>query len=226
MGGDVRRATASALLTVVMVACGGGGTGTGSMDATVSAAGATEGPSTSITPQATPEASPTTTPILSEEEQRCVDAFMTYLKDIEGVVDGFDFAGATLLEYQDVLVKLVPAGQALVDRVAGMRCDVLDGTPSEELTPIIVDIAQTRAPGSVPYLELLIASSEYPIKGCLKDIPALQRYVDAGGTVRDLSVEERYYVFGLVSSISATCSLLTGGRFLSSNEVERFLEIG
>ena len=87
-------------------------------------------------------------------------------------------------------------------------------------------MARTEAPGSVPYLELLIASSEHPVRGCLKDIPALQRYVDAGGTVRDLSVEERYHVFGLVSSISATCSLQTGGRFLSTHEMERFLEIG
>jgi hypothetical protein len=108
-----------------------------------------------------------------------------------------------------------------------MRCAVLDGTPSEELAPIIVDIARTEAPGSVPYLELLIASSELSIAGsCIKDIAALQRYVDAGGTVRDVSVEERFHAFGLVASISATCDLMTGGRFLSSNEVERFLEIG
>ena len=53
------------------------------------------------------------------------------------------------------------------------------------MAPIIVDIARTKAPGSVPYLELVIASSEFPVEGCLKDIPALQRYVDAGGTVRD-----------------------------------------
>ena len=106
-----------------------------------------------------------------------------------------------------------------------MHCDVLTGTPSKELAPIIVDIARTRAPGSVPYLELVIAASAYPVNGCLKDIPALQRYVDAGGTVRDLSVEERYHVFGLVSSISATCSLMTGGRFLSTYEMKRFLEI-
>jgi hypothetical protein len=223
MDGTVRRAGA-AVLTVVMVACGGGGTGT--TDATTSEASATDGLHASTTPQATTAASPTTTPILSDEEQRCVDAFMTYLVDIEDVVDGFDFAAATLLEYQDVLVKMVPAGQALADRVGGMRCSVLDGTPSGELAPIIVDIARTRAPGSVPYLELLIASSEFPIRGCIKDIAAMQQYVDAGGTVRDLSVEERYHAFGLVASINATCSLTTGGRFLSSNKVERFLEIG
>jgi hypothetical protein len=224
MDGSVRRATAATLLTVVMVACGNGGaTGTGAADAATSEASATGAP----TPRATTEASPTTTPILSDEEQRCVDAFMTYLRDIEDVVEGFDFAAATLLEYQDVLLKLVPAGQALADRVRGMRCAVLDGTPSEELVPIIVDIARTEAPGSVPYLELLIASSELSIAGsCSKDIAALERYVDAGGTVRDLSVEERFHAFGLVASISATCSLMTGGRFLSGNEVERFLEIG
>jgi hypothetical protein len=226
MNGTVRRAITAALLTVVMVGCGDGGTGTGGTDATPSEASAIGAPLDSTAPQATTEASPTTAPILSEEEQACVDAFMTYLEDIEDVVDDFDFAAATLLEYQDVLVKLVPAGQALVDRVKGMRCAVLDGTPSEELAPIIVDIARTRAPGAVPYLELLIASSEFPVEGCLKDIPTLQRYVDAGGTVRDLSVEERYHVFGLVSSISATCSLQTGGRFLSTHEMERFLEIG
>jgi hypothetical protein len=151
MDGSVRRATAATLLTVVMVACGNGGaTGTGAADAATSEASATGAP----TPRATTEASPTTTPILSDEEQRCVDAFMTYLRDIEDVVEGFDFAAATLLEYQDVLLKLVPAGQALADRVRGMRCAVLDGTPSEELVPIIVDIARTEAPGSVPYLEL------------------------------------------------------------------------
>jgi hypothetical protein len=225
MDGTVRRATAAALLTVVMVACGDRGTRTGATGATSSEASATDAPSASTTPQATPEASPTTTPILSDEEQGCVEAFMTYLEDIEDVVDGFDFAEATLLEYQDVLLKLVPDGQALADRVSGMRCDVLDGTPSEELVPIIVDSARTEAPGSVPYLELLIASSELPIEGCIKDIAALQRYVDAGGTVRDVSLQERYHAFGLVASISATCSLMTGGRFLSSNDVERFLEI-
>ncbi len=218
MDGTVRRAIVAALLTVVMVACGDGGTGTGATDATTSGASST-------TPQATTAASPTTTPILSDEEQACVDAFMTYLVDIEDVVKGFDFPGATLLEYQDLLVKLVPAGQALAHRVTGMRCAVLDGTIPANLAPILVDIARTKAPGSVPYLELLIASSEPPIEGCIKDIPALQRYVDAGGTVRDLSVEERYHVFGLVASISSTCSLTTGGRVLGSNEVQRFLEI-
>jgi hypothetical protein len=148
----VRRATAAALLTVLMITCGGGGTGTGAADASSSGASATEASHASTTPQATTEASPTTTPILSNEEQGCVDAFMTYLEDIEDVVDSFDFAAGTLLEYQDVLMKLVPAGQALADRVRGMRCAVLDGTPSEELAPIIVDIARTKAPGSVPYL--------------------------------------------------------------------------
>jgi len=225
MDGALRRATAAALLTVLMVACANGGTGTGAGDTSPSGAGVTDTPRASTTPEATSEGSPTTTPILSEEQQACLDAFMTYLEDIEDVVDGFDFAAATLLEYQDVLVKLVPAGQALVDRVEGMHCDVLDGTPSDEMAPIIVDVARTRAPGSVPYLELLLSSSEFPVKGCRKDIPALQRYVDAGGTVRDLPVEERYHVFGLVSSISATCSLMTGGRFLSTSEMERFLEI-
>ena len=107
-----------------------------------------------------------------------------------------------------------------------MRCAVLDGTPSDELAPVIVDIARTRAPGSVPYLELVIAASEFPVEGCIKDIATMRRYIRAGGTVRDLPVEERYYVFGLVASISATCSLMTGGRFLSTNEIERFLEIG
>ncbi len=223
----VRRATATALLMLLMVACGNGGNGTGATDAlSTGAGGATDAPNASSGSPTSSEASPIPTPILSDEEQRCVDAFMTYLEDIEHVVDRFDFADATLLEYQDVLVKLVPAGQALADRVKGIRCSVLDGSPSEELAPIIVDIARTEAPGSVPYLELLIASSKFPVRGCIKDIAALKRYVDAGGTVRDVPVEERYHVFGLVSSISATCSLLTGGRFLSSNEVERFLEIG
>jgi len=225
MRGIMRRATAAALLTVVLVGCGGGDTGRETGGAPSPGTGITDAPSASTTPEAS-EASPTGTPILTEEEQACVDAFMRYLEDIEGVVDGFDFAAATLREYQDVLIQLVPSGQALVDRIKGMGCDVLDGTPSEEMAPIIVDIARTRAPGSVPYLELLIASSRFPVRGCLKDIPALQRYVDAGGTVRDLSVEERYHVFGLVSSISATCSLMTGGRFLSTHEMERFLEIG
>ena len=225
MDGTVRRATAAALLTLVLVACGDGGTGPGATVDTSAETSATGATDASPTPKALTGASPTSAPIFSDEELACVDAFMTYLEDIEDVVDGFDFAEATLLEYQDILVKLVPAGQALVDRVKGMRCDVLDGMPSDELAPIIVDIARTRAPGSVPYLELLIASSEFPVEGCIKDIATMQRYVDAGGTVRDLSVEERYHVFGLVSSISATCSLMTGGRFLSSNEIERFLEI-
>ena len=73
MDGTVRCVGAAALLTLVMVACGGGATGTGAMVATSSEGSAAEASSASTSPQATTVTSSTPTSILSEEEQRCVD---------------------------------------------------------------------------------------------------------------------------------------------------------
>jgi hypothetical protein len=225
MDGRVRRAAAAVLLSVVIVACGDGGdSATGASGAGTPEASA---PDATTTPAETTGPSPTTTPDLSDEVQGCIDAFVRFLVDIEDIVSGFDFAEATLFDFQSFSLALVPAGEALLERVRGMRCADPDGTPSDDLVPMLLDIARTEAPGSVAYLELLIASSELDIAGsCTEDIATLQGYVDDGGTVADLPVEERFHAFSLAASIDGTCSLRTAGEFLNRDEVARFLGIG
>lgn len=221
----MRLAAAATLMAVSMVACGDGGpAGTGRSGTGSPASSATGAPVASTTSPSTTEASPT--PDLTDAAQGCIDVFVRFLVDIEDVVTGFDFARATLFDYRDFSLALAPAGRRLSERIEGMRCAEPGGAPREDLIPLIMDTAEREAPGSVPYLELTLELSKLPVAAsCTKDIATLRRYVQAGGTVSDLPVAERFHAFSLAASIDFTCSLQTAGAFLYRDDVARFLEI-
>jgi hypothetical protein len=228
MGGRHHRAVAAAaLVAFVLTACGGGGAA-GAGTTTGDAAGATPAEPSPVATSPSPEseASPTPSNELAEASQACIDAFVRFLVDVEDTVAGFDFAGASLEDYSSLSISLIPAVEALAGRAEGNRCAGRNGAPSAELIDPLIELARSEAPGSVAYLELLLAVSELRTsESCTEDIDALQTYVDAGGTIDDLTTAERWLAFDLATAINSWCSLQTAGEYLSRGEVERFLEI-
>jgi hypothetical protein len=213
------------LIAASLVACSGGGSdraATGGLAA--SASGSTGTPA--ATRSSATVTSPTSVLELDADAQRCVDAFVDFLVDIEGLVKRFDFEHASLFEYRDFSVAQAPAAQKLYASLKGRRCTGTGGVPSEDLLPYVRGSVERRAPGSVPYLELMLALSDLPVAGtCTKDMAALLRYVRAGGTVSDLTVPERFHAFSLAASVDFTCGLQGAGAFLNRDDVGRFLEI-
>jgi hypothetical protein len=171
-------------------------------------------------------AGPSPSAALDEETQRCVDAFVAFLVDIEDLVAGFDFEHASLLDYRDFIVAQEPAGRTLAERVKGGRCAEASGAPAEELLPSIREIVDREAPGSMPYVDLLLAMKGLRTAGtCRKDKAALLRYIRGGGTVSDLPVPEKFHAFNLAASIDFTCGLRGAATFFDRDDVARFLEV-
>jgi len=219
----VRLAAVATTLVLSSVACGGGGsTPTGSGETAMTPASPSADPTEASSP---PTVSPT--PLeLDDEAQACMDAFLAFLVDIEDLVAGFDFEHASLFDYRDFALAQEPSTRKLYTRVQGGRCVGAGGQPPETILPLIMDRAKREAPGSVPYLELLLAMSDLRTAGsCREDQRALLRYVRAGGTVSDVTVAERFHAYSLAASIDLTCGLRGAATFLGRGDVQRFLEL-
>jgi hypothetical protein len=110
--------------------------------------------------------------------------------------------------------------------VRGGGCADAAGAPPEELLPYIRDLVDREAPGSMPYLDLLLAMKGLRTSGiCERDQAALLRYLHDGGTVGDLPVPEKFHVFSLAASIDFTCGLRGAATFFDRDDVARFLEV-
>jgi hypothetical protein len=100
------------------------------------------------------------------------------------------------------------------------------GAPPEELLPYIRDLVEREAPGSMPYLDLLLAMKGLRTAGvCERDQAALLRYLRGGGSVSDLPVPEEFHVFSLAASIDFTCGLRGAATFFDRDDVARYLEV-
>ncbi len=218
-----RLAVVVTTILLSLVACGGGGSAGNGSGGTASPSPSPPGAPVSTSPTA---ASPSPIFELDADAQRCVDAFVAFLVDIEDLVAGFDFEHASLFDYRDFVVAQEPAGRKLYERVKGGRCAQANGAPPEELLPYIEDLVDRQAPGSMPYVDLLLASRGLRTTGiCEKDQATLLRYIRDGGTVSDLPVPEKFHAFSLAASIDFTCGLRGAATFFDRDDVARFLEV-
>jgi hypothetical protein len=227
-------------MTVLLAACGGGPTsgsvvgtsGTAAPGSTASSPSSTGSTPATVATTAAPVTAPGTSSTsgasgeLSEEAQACLDVVHRWVEAVEPAAAGVDFATVGFHDYQLFLVDIVPASQAMIDELSAADCFAL---PPEDIDPSsvsIVDWARANAPGAVGYLELQNNSAGLDVVGdCASDVDALQDYVDGGGTVGDLTVEERIHAYNLAGAIIQWCSLEVGNRFVSQPEIEAFLEI-
>jgi hypothetical protein len=222
---DVWIVTATTAVLLTLAACSAGGSAeTGSGGTSSPAASPTGAPATTAPAPATASSTPALE--LDDEAQACLDAMVAFLVDIEDLVAAFDFERASLFDYGDFIVAQEPAGRKLAERVRGAGCTDAGGAPSEELVPYIRELVEREAPGSMPYLDLLLAMKGLRTSGiCQKDQATLLRYMRDGGTVSDLPVPEKFHAFSLAASIDFTCGLRGAATFFDRDDVARFLEV-
>lgn len=242
------RATLARTIGVAMLAAACGSSATTGTPETI----ATDPPTTSAGATATtsttaPTASPTTVtttsvatatdaeppaPGLADLPPECIAPLVDFLRTIEADVASVDFATATLSQYQTMLVALVSPSETLLVQISTLAdepaCNpVTDQDPvaQETARALFMDLARAEAPGTVTWLELQHEMSDLPSGDCQTNIATLQAYVDAGGTVSDLSTVERIHAFHLAGLILQWCNLRTGHGFVQSSEVMALLEV-
>ncbi|MET0831740.1 MAG: hypothetical protein ABWY62_05105, partial [Acidimicrobiia bacterium] len=189
-------------LRLVLAACGGDD------DDTTTTAGGDPSATSS-----TAGAAPTTTVAEDDDNgevgsiddmpEECRDLFVDYLRAIEPHVEDIDFATATL-EDLGALGELIESDPALAEfeeRIDDLECPDLSDPNSEQAREELLAIAESEAPGTVPFVEYsmeLAASFGGTDDGtgggasgdCEADIAAVQEYIDAGGTMNDLTLPE------------------------------------
>jgi hypothetical protein len=223
-------------LLLVLAACGGDD------DDTTTTVG--DDPSATST---TVEAAPTTTVAVDDDDdngevgsigempEECRDVMVDYLQAIEPHVEDVDFETITLDELS-TLGETIESDPALADfeaRIDELECPDLSDPDSEQAREELLAIAESEAPGTVAFvaysLDLAASFGAGDDSGgeasgdCETDIAALQEYVDAGGTMTDLTLSEVTAIGALMMSVQSTCSVERLDEFFTQPDVEAFL---
>jgi hypothetical protein len=215
------------MLMLTLAACGGGTSG----DTTAPADDGTE-TTTTPTTVATTADSGNEVSSLADMPQECIDAFRTFLQEIEPIVEGRDFNAMTQADMEALSTELEEATAPLEDEVAD--CPELD-MEAEDSIAEMREFAEAEAPGTVAYfvwLEEFINSlgGEDGLGGgaavsgdCETDIAAMQAMVDAGGTMSDLTVGELAAAGQLITAISTECAAERLQEFMEDPAVEAWM---
>lgn len=213
------------LLVVLLAACGGGG------DAATTTTAATDEATTTTTSSSTDETTNETVN-LSDMPQECIDAFVHFLQAIEPVVQGFDFATATMDEMEAMSTELESVIEAPTAEMESLDCPDVDAS-DEEVFAAMIDIAQREAPGTVAYFQWIetFASggegSGLSSSGdCETDIEAMEAFIAEKETMGNLTFAELTGFGELMTGITTECTADRVEEFFAQPEVEAFMNSG
>ena len=164
--------------------------------------------------------------------QECIDAFVSYLRVIEPVVEEVDWANATMADFEELGTSLESVTEEYEATITGSNCDDLEvDATGEESFQYMIDLASEEAPGTVPYFEMIRdfaagfgEGSDIAVSNdCETDIATLQAIVDEGVPMQQLPAAELGSIGGLAASISANCSQDRSLEFFSQEDVAAFM---
>lgn len=208
------------VLVLLLAACGGG-----------AAATTTTAPDDATT--TTVDESTNETVDLSDMPQECIDAFVAYLQAIEPVVQGFDFATATMDDMEAMGTELETATAAQTAEMESLNCPDVDAS-DEEVFAAMIDIAQREAPGTVAYFEWIqsFAASAGEEGGlsssgdCETDIETMEAFIAEKETMGNLTFAELTGFGELMTGITTECTGARVEEFFAQPEVEAFMNSG
>ena len=209
------------LLLVLVAACGG----------SASESTTTQAPDDTTTAAVVEDTGGTdNTVAIADMPQECIDAFVGFLRAIEPVVEGFDFNNASVDDFEAMGTELESVSAAQAAEMESLNCPDASGT-DEEAFAAMIDIAERKAPGTVPYFRWIeeFAGSVGESSGmsssgdCETDITALEAVIAEKQSMGDLTMAEVVGVGTLVTAISTECSPERTEEFFAQPEVEAFL---
>ncbi len=214
-----RFAVLALMLMLVLTACGGGDSGdtTAPEDTTAPTTESTDNPAGEVSS-------------LSDMPDECIDAFRTFLQELEPLIEGRDFNAMTQADMEALSTELETVTAPLEEQTAD--CPDLDMTTEDSLAAMR-EFAEDEAPGTVAYFVWLeefinsVGEGGTAASGdCETDIAAIQALVDAGGTMQDLPLGELSTAGQLMTAISSECSSERVQEFMSDPAVVTWMSGG
>jgi hypothetical protein len=164
--------------------------------------------------------------LFSDLPAECVEALSAYLKAIEPLVEGIDWENATMADMEAIGDEMTPISDEFATQVE--LCPTLDTNVGGNMQDIIA-FAEQEAPGTVGFWEFWLRFSAESTTAtaasgdCETDIERFMVYVDAGGTMKDLTISELTNVGVVMTAIATECSAERSAGLFGEPEVEAFL---
>ena len=159
---------------------------------------------------------------LEDMPAECVQAFTEFLQAIEPIVQGVDFGSSTADDLEALFTEIEPISDAFEAETAD--CPELNMT-DEESVAAMQQLAERDAPGTAAYFAW-IAEAMASLEGggdvsgdCETDLATLQGFVDQGGTMSDLTMDELTAVGNLMAAAGAECTPERFNEWLTQDSV-------
>ena len=210
------------VLLLAVAACGSGTTETTADDTNTTAEAA-------ATTAATEETSDSgSVGSFGDMPAECIEAFRAYLREIEPIVEDFDFESSTMAEFEAVAQQFEDTSTAFEEETEA--CPDLD-LDTEESFAAMIEFAESEAPGTAGYFRFLQqfigdgSTTGVSASGdCETDIASVQEFIDQADSIGDLTVAQTMEFSGLLGAVSAECSPERLEEFFSEEDVAAFME--
>lgn len=211
------RMVALVSVLVLIAACGGATSGGTTSDVpTTAGVDVTSPPNETTAPDDQGAVS------LDEMPAECVQAFSEFLQAIEPIVQGVDFGNSTPDDLDALFTEIEPISDSFEAEIAD--CPDLDMTDAESVAAMQA-MAERDAPGTAAYFTW-IAEAMASVEGggdvsgdCETDLATLQGFVDQGGTMADLTMNELTEVGNLMAAAGTECTPERFNEWLSQDSV-------
>ena len=173
---------------------------------------------------------------IGDMPDECRDLLVDYLRAIEPHVEDIDFETATLDDLATLgeVIETDPALLEFEESIDDLECPDLSDADADEAREELLAIAESEAPGAVAFVEYSMElAASFGGTGdttggeasgdCEADIAAVQEYIDAGGTMSDLTLADVSAVGSLIISVQANCPVERMEEFFTQPDVEAFL---
>ena len=160
---------------------------------------------------------------LDDMPAECLQAFTDFLQAIEPYVEDVDFANTTGTELEALTTEMEPISDSFEAEVA--NCPDLDVSDADSIAAM-QELAEREAPGTAAYFAWLasflanVDDGGSSVSGdCETDIAALQAFVDRGGTMADLTMDELTEVSNLMVAAGTECAPERWNEWLGQDSV-------
>lgn len=220
-------------LLLLLAACGGGDTAETTTAAPQEEVATTVAPVETTTTVAE-DTDDTETVAFDEIPAECREVFVAYLREIEPLVEEFDFEAATMEEFTALSEspELAAATTEFDTASQAAGCDDINVEMEEEESwEQLVDLAESEAPGTVAYLAYIRSfitsmdggTSDVASGDCETDVAAFMVWVESEKSMTQLTVSEVMEVSALLAAIQTECSIARAEEVFSDPAVQKFL---
>jgi hypothetical protein len=162
---------------------------------------------------------------------KCIELLGKFLKQIEPTVSKIDWHKATLGEFETIGDSFKAESDSFDTETRAAGCDKynLQGSDERQFEQMAA-LAKSEAPGTLGFIEFLnsLSAAASATGGsvpadCNGTIAAIEPFVAAGGTMKDLTLAEVTRLSQLLTAVRTNCTSAESTAFFGRDDVTAFI---